>query len=890
MNGWILAIDGSPIQPATAGIASVAPGAHVDWVDDWTVLAGKLEPPDSTIKTTLHPLEGKCEVNSQRFIVHDAPYDFGGSVGVRSLFTWLATRDDDALQYTTLAQDFEAGDATFTVASGTGALFDGVDVVWIDGEAVAISGRTGDLINVAGSGRGYFGTQEETHVVDPETSDYPEVFVEFPWISHRRVVLYYVSRVVNGVAMELHPFWRGHATRPRGSNGGAEYEIHCEHLLKRYEHLRMGAADAVCRLRGYSRRLVMLNVVHGQGDSGHTNSDFMYPDGLLVMNSLDDLGGALARNINARLLSDLGSPPGAPPEYAKVTCSTSGSQLGAHLELNDLGEGGSIEIRVAPRTGDWLEFNEPTIMATATASQAADPRSAGCAATLPPVLVESHPGGSDIPINRTDRLPTNWAATTAQAGPFHAEVRPILRGVYSEDEWLEIVATSDAPITANNFTIGGPTITGVFRLVPRKPGVPSRDLTTRGAAIDLAVSFVTALHVRTDHWALGIKTLITDTTFARSGIDSRDWDLNSFDAVIAATPPDYAARDWVFDGSEGVLDFIVRQCLANGCGIAVRGSKLALVAYGSAPSNVALDATITEDDLVDKPHPYRFEDGIANVANAATKAYDLRVRNKRSVRRYGEGKTIEIDLTDVDAAEVTASPTLLAATVLARVLGNFDRPLHMTRLPLNWSFHSSAECGDFVSISEWLCPDGAGDRGLSARVGQVLGHERVLRSGVVWIDALLMPGGVGYSPCVRVASISGAVLTIATDYIGADGDYSGSTRPGYEGLEGDGGVSFFTAGDRIQLVLRNDTSTVTLSAVVLSVNPGALTITLTAAPGTTWEDYAVDAGGVGHYVDARFNSYGTSGLQDAQKAYAWVGNATTGNIGASSDAAQQWRP
>jgi hypothetical protein len=222
----------------------------------------------------------------------------------------------------------------------------------------------------------------------------------------------------------------------------------------------------------------------------------------------------------------------------------------------------------------------------------------------------------------------------------------------------------------------------------------------------------------------------------------------------------------------------------------------------------------------------------------------------------------------------------IAARVLTRIIQLWGDPVAQVRWTTSLENYSLAFLGDFVSITDQTAPNGNGTRGLSSAPVYLTGKTINLGAGTITWEGLLLPYSYGYAPAVKVASISSATLTIAGSYITGSTDYS---RAGGT----DRGISDFAAGDRVKLVERNTTTYTYYDAVISSVNAGASTITLTAAPGGSWP-----AAASGGWVDLVQNDWGVSGLQASQKNYAYCGggNAAEGAVASTSEKSRRWAP
>ena len=168
---------------------------------------------------------------------------------------------------------------------------------------------------------------------------------------------------------------------------------------------------------------------------------------------------------------------------------------------------------------------------------------------------------------------------------------------------------------------------------------------------------------------------------------------------------------------------------------------------------------------------------------------------------------------------------------------------------------------------------------------QALSHRVDLGGlGQVEVQAVQwrLDGFAGYSPACRVQSISGAAITVRQSYLSA-----ATSIENYAGVDpaGDGGASKFRAGDRVKLVLRDVTTTVVETGlVVLSVS--STTITCTASVPTSpnnWNTLASTG-----WVDVIYDDATATGLQDSQRAHAWIGGASV--VAGTGDETTRWSP
>jgi hypothetical protein len=143
----------------------------------------------------------------------------------------------------------------------------------------------------------------------------------------------------------------------------------------------------------------------------------------------------------------------------------------------------------------------------------------------------------------------------------------------------------------------------------------------------------------------------------------------------------------------------------------------------------------------------------------------------------------------------------------------------------------------------------------------------------------LLPVAYGYAPCVKLndmdndtPSAGKCTLTAATQYVysGAadENDYAG-------GINTDLGVGWFSAGDKVMLMLRDATTGLReVSLTVESVNTGTGQIVLsTNVPLVPYDWVAAVAGGA--WVDLTFDQ-ATVQTDAGQKSFAYVGTGTAG--------------
>ncbi|HEX4934385.1 MAG TPA: hypothetical protein VFV33_14450, partial [Gemmatimonadaceae bacterium] len=315
------------------------------------------------------------------------------------------------------------------------------------------------------------------------------------------------------------------------------------------------------------------------------------------------------------------------------------------------------------------------------------------------------------------------------------------------------------------------------------------------------------LHARCVTWWSGLRYGIFAQIESLRGLDhvsdSVDWTRVRTVAEQSSAHP--TRRDYTVDVSKPPLDLLRNEAFLSGCALATYHGRLSLVRVRDVAVTEARDGTLTSAHL----RRGRVAT-LTEVASGLATAYKLRfpsgdvlsVQDAGAIAESGAGATIEATLPagvyerdDVVTDSAVQSQTIALAQA---VLAPFVRPYQVVTWPgdLRLAGH---QIGDTLLLSEWLAPDQAGGRGLSSAAGQVLGRRIDLDAGTVDLRLRLSPAAVsGYAPEALVSGISGAVLTLDTATLGAQGFADEGTT--------DGGASTFAAGDKVCLIEIDATS------------------------------------------------------------------------------------
>ena len=860
MSGFCVAVAGCPYYFTTQGVSAVTFPAGETQTGS-VIAQGFLETPRVSWSERVSPVDGTLDVSGFSIVLHDAVISTGPAAGF-NLVSYLGTRLESDIVSTTLASSITAAATSFTVVDGP-ALDSFPRTVWIEREAIRCASRASNVVTVDTGGRGYHGSTAAAHTVDSTYSVYPEVWGSFPWFRGRKIVLYYVTD--SGVASYL---WRGYCQKvPRLTAEGGAMELQLESSWSRHRDLRLGVPDSMTRVRGFSQEamnlLIAVNGGFAFGSRGygqrttHTETQDTLAEALTVAEQL--LRGAVST-----LSVDVYFHAAIEGNGVRMTAtSATASTIACGISLGSRGDYVRDSETGTPRyTTAFVEY-------------------------LPSALLKTNRGVAlEYPIDNVDSLPASFAPLDyAEGSTHHTYIDPILRGEYSDDEWFDLWAGDSTPVTSYNSSLGSPSFLGFGGFTARKHGVEDRGYIS---VLDRTLPLKLVTRVDATHFVYGLRRIVEDTTYVRSGAESSDFSWSLANRIVGQAGASWSGRVWHLDGSQRLGDFCETQLAIHGCAMGMRDSKIAPIMLTPPGPLTTVAATITPTDLL-AGTSFHFEfldDGIRNSAHVRSGAVDLIVNEARSIGRYGQQGTISLSLDGIDFDRSLAdSPAFLASNVLSKVLNLLNKPARVVKFSVPYSAFRSVFLGDYVLISSAATvPDGTGLRGAADKYGLVIGRSVSLRNNTAEFECLLYDAAVGYGPCVKVESITTDTLTIATAYVNAASDYAGSDESDYTGTGNDGGVTRFVAGMKCELVRFGNTTALREDCEVLSVDDSTPSITLNGAPTGVWAT-AIAAGEIVHL---RLRSYTDTAA--AYRTYAFVGSDTAGVIDGTADKNQEWAP
>lgn len=920
--GLILTIEGCPYAFATGGVQSVSftSGRDDDWpsanasVVDATILPGALVTPDGWSES-VNPIDGTVDVSAIAFKVHDLTATSGDANGYPVL-TWLTSR---ALTSTPLTATLSSATTTnFDVADGS--IFGAKNfTVWVGREAIRIVSRASNTLTIETNGRGALGTLARTHRVNTDEGVAPEVYTGFPWMVRRKAVLWAATLTAAGDAADPTPLWRGAISQaPRLSQDRATWELATDSVITGLRDVPLGLPSEACRSAGIrtgglvSAAQWAWNATAAGSDIGpvyastppSTNYESADAVCTAIREHMRDRSAAAGYTVDPSVSMDGGESMRLRLRGTSTTTRLSQTFVGPYESV-------TIEQRgAAPVTG-FLTVRFPA------AAQLFDPRSSGATPAL-----------SSIHMDSVATLPTTWSNTRTIEGSGwrYAWAYASLIGsvgdaklVLDPSAYLRAGAATTVVDTTNRNVAGHIFLLRDGQRV-RLSEVAAADLrgiiqpTVRGYAWLLgAIPWSLVISIEASDWVLATRyRIIGDTILAGTAqaidADSRDWTWTEELRAANMTPPRLRSREIVLNGEQTLDGWLLDNLKLSGAFIGFRRSRMSI-----EPLEVPLRSDVCDSNhtrtIANTPGAVTWQqvpDGLANVVDItlATSPSELRfvIPDQRSVAKYGTRRKIECKPRGIpfDRQITTRGARYVGEAIYSRTLGLHAEICEERVVPMPATLVDTVSLGDKVSITDWITPNGTGNRGTSASIGVVLGRDISLRDGTMRLRVRAWPhlrNASGWAPCARLNASAASTITIeGPGYVKAADDsatdYSGSDQTGYANasrgtgtVANDGGTGAFLASDKVRIVERDVVAPQTASLTVSSVNPAAKTITMTGAI-PAWVATSIAAGTP---VDVVYDNYDTP-VQTSQKVWPFVCARSTRVIAAGSDAGFVWAP
>ena len=857
-------IDGCPYSFGTDGLSTLSGATSSD--SEWTgstqatLVPASLEWP-SGWSERYSPADGELEVSGITFRLRDVRATSGIASGYPVL-TYLGTQAVESIAYSPLAANLNASNTTIYVQDAS-RLPAPSTAIWLDREAIYCDARdTGaDTYSATGSGRGYYNSKAATHSIVSADNQACEVFGSFPWMVRRRVSLWLIDSDL--VATRL---WGGYCNRsPRGDAGGVLWELQCDHAWTVVKQQKAGIPEAVTRLQGFCTTGVFLE--------SRTDDDLLYRSdtGLpaSTYNSLPELLRALcvnavaAHETNTSTTNTLALDASPVGQGIQVLARTTRSLASIRLVIGEHEASGQ-----ATRSSGSRFFNF-TLDYSPSAFVAVDQTRS---LTYRVVTTRGFPSTSGW---------NNAGALTDS--PFATSISRVLSGKLGDNViefWPSTHSTSDGTITATVRVYAG-------------NALGSR--VTGRVYVDEQLSLTRVVRVTASHWIYGLRRGVIELSDFDQLFDTRDWDWTANDRAIEFVTGELAGAEWALDGSYSLGELVSSQSRLSGVMLRTYGSRLSFAPLSPALQTTSGTYSLGTSDWIQGSPPRweRWSDQLTNAVEIEAGQITVVVNDRRSQARFGDlgKKSIKL-LGKPYQQSYGESPATLRNVLLNRYLGLLAYEISKLTVCVSLYYQTRIYLGDYLSITDTRTPSGAGDRGVTSAIMQVVGKTLRLGPGKGYVELELIdwqrPRRVGYSPAVRVSGISGAQLTCAADYVYCAGsstttDYAGSDLSGYSGTANDRGVSRFAVGDKVKLIERDNTSPATPATFeVQSVDTASGKITLTTSPAAGWS--TLIAGGA--LIDLVYDDY--ANLSADQTRYAAIADNTTEVIDGTADYAKRW--
>jgi hypothetical protein len=862
--GFVLLIAGCPYVFTTGGLVAAA-STDALWFGSETgtqVADGWLHWPDFQVAERARPLDGDCDVDPVTFKLHDAKIDLGPAAG-QNLFTWLATQDTTNIPYGFLTADVaDELDTTWPVTDG--ALYAIGAFAWCEQECVRILNIVGNTLTVV---RGALGTKATRHTVDTDAGVTPAVYTRLPWMARRLVTWWAVQH--DGTARLV---WQGMAgDSPDLSADGCTFELPCEPLWTAVKESVAGRARGTVELTGInaSPEFALAAAFRFSDDAGteyrvggstrqrwpsfETAAQSMVDRALSALNDsarITDAQGFFRRQgaggvftFDWKWDTVTGTPRGeecvlsGPPQPGERTGRT---YTGENHERDNTRHAVSFYLERVPRVAYRLQF---------TGTQGTfGHRSARSFDRFYTVPGGTPPGGRSLSVSRA----------------------------------LKITYSDDWDIMFYGVTHDTDYFTATPALVPRKAGLFMPSAEEAWWLVD-PQPLTVVTEIQAEHWADGFRYAILPQL---PHVTENHWDWTHYETLIDRTRGANAGRNWALDGTRPLGALLSEACMLAGCSVGVRAGRLALVPWQLPNAAEAPAASFTTLDLVSKITPFGvWKEGFANSLHLKSQTLTIDIENEQSVREHGPGRSISVDMSGVDIARLRSlQPGEMYRQLMGRLL-LWGSPLHVVRIETGLSRMFDVYMGDTLELTEWVVPNGAGGRGLSAARCLVLGRRLDFQANKLVLEALVFRRQArGYAPCVKARQAvapSSTQVQVDVEYIQVADDYAGSAA-----TTNDGGVSYFRAGQKVRAVLR-DSTTAFYESLQLASNPtydgawwrltftGSMSGTLQAHLASGWVDFTLD-------------DY--AGADTTDRNFAWCADESSLTIGGTSDPPHQIAP
>lgn len=866
-KGFCLSITGFPYTLGTESIDTLPASTSPLWFGGETVLAqGFLANRNLRWGEKARPIDGELEVDAVTFTLLDGIISTGLAAG-NNLFTYLSTFSSYNQISTPLVATLEKTTLTFTV--GSGALLSGASFVWINREAMPVTSIVSNLVTV--TSRGKLGTSSQRHIVNDDLN--PEVFRLPPWVQRRKVVLWGVDQ--NNIATAL---WMGFSVRaPRLTETGTDFEFPCDPYLQVIQESYMGDPTPVAQSVGYNNigaPVITAAIWQTRTSGGQTifegNSTGIAFEAFRTWNQYSN---ALETSIRDRsVLRSLGISATIGLDGNSNGIFSADSSLGFYAACV-IGNGGVSRLDDA-RQESIARTVDPVTLTTQNGITINFGRISPTMAAIPIYTGNSGDSGLSLStaetcLNSINNIPT-FSATSPN------DLVSVSNPLMAEFDKNNLLLISN--YTTSNTLFIGPNISGNFRTISKGQ--------ENSSSSPIAISrspliFKSGFYVSARHWFHGLRYgIVPSVTEAQSEVD---FDWSNITSVVSATSNGLSNRAFMLDGTKTFGSLMTELTRFYGLTPGVDKGRITFIPW-QWPDERDTAFQITNTDIIGNPIWGSWDESFANRLEINSEKGKVVVLDNGSVARYGEGRKIVIDAADktVQSQNFLDDPILASRQALGRLsLWAIPLPSIKFKSSLRYYEQNTLKLGDTIQYTDWLSPDGMGNRAISGQKAKLTSRYIDLDEGTVEYEAIFFGREArGYAPCIRVLSVvSSDTIDVAKDYVVLNTlsgtqqfDYGG----GVDGFGNDtlaGTNSIFTAGEQVQLITRNSTSQTTED---LEIHDVTWTGTEWRIQFTTNISAPMQALIGSTIVDMRYANFAIA--TDYQKTWMFIGNETTGLI------------
>lgn len=494
-----------------------------------------------------------------------------------------------------------------------------------------------------------------------------------------------------------------------------------------------------------------------------------------------------------------------------------------------------------------------------------------------------------------------------------------IRHIFVAENEDNIVVLEPAPQQPNINSVSAQSLNVITGRITERDKKTFSQTTPDGTQmyIDKPLSFKTGLSAQSG--ATTIETIFKTILRPRANVtvfnnvNINDFDTSNLEELndwVSGIEPGNEIR-WLWTPETKFVDYINPYMKLFNYIVCLQGSKIKIKTYDSTR---AVDHTLVTADFLEAPvNLSTLPENLFNTMKLTAPNYDttFTFNDDLSKSRYKTGNTQEVELPALIGGISNVNDLITYfQTIATRFLSIWGYPQYVFKCKCSLE-KININIGDIVSISDWLVPNFDAKsplRGLVSKPGIVIERNVDLTTGV--INFSIVYGEKfqtsKYSPCIRVETITNDVglgnstLVASSSYIrpsnklqprtsGTGGydfseelsTYAGSNRYPYRARYNpttltteDGGVSPFSVGDHVELILRDSSTNLLFSGsatplIVTSVTATTKEVKLNQTiPSSFTTPLAAGA-----KIDLRFTNYDEC-VATQQDEYGWIGDFT----------------